>query len=245
VNEQEQRWIEESLLWLADQFGLQVLCESAVILPSEDYFPDPYSGTKGCVQAVLDRVCQYMRVDPEKLELHIYSEGMDSPGSSPLYIGTVHRYEGSAGVYGAPSSDLGKSIIGVESAQLADSPALVATLAHEVAHFLLRDKALPRSRMHRELLTDLVPVFFGLGILTSNVAFRFVQWRDHQYQGWRASRQGYLSEPMYGYALAAFAWMRQEQQVRWASYVAPNIRHYLKRSMRYLRRGGETALPAC
>jgi hypothetical protein len=184
-----------------------------------------------------------MHVDPDQLELRIYSEGMDSPGSSSLHFGVVRQYSGSAGLNGAPASDSARSIIGVEAAQLADPPGLVATLAHEVAHFLLKDKDLPRGRLHQELLTDLVPVFLGLGILTSSTAFRFVQWHDHQYQGWRASRQGYLSEPMYGYTLAAFAWMKGDQRLRWASYLTSNIRTYLKRSMRYLRRGGETILP--
>jgi hypothetical protein len=91
VNKQEQRWIEGSLLWLADQFGLQVLRESAVILPTEDYFPDPYNGTKECVQAVLDRVCQYMHVDPEKLELHISTSGLCTAPRALLACTVLHH----------------------------------------------------------------------------------------------------------------------------------------------------------
>ncbi len=245
VNQHEKRWIEESMLWLVDQFGAQTLRQSVVILPTEDYFPEPYQGTEQCVRTVMARVCRYMRTDPDLLDLQIYYEGMDSPGNPPLSLGVVHRRSGSAGLYGAPAWEGGQAVIGIEATKLKDPPGLVATIAHEVAHFLLRDKDLPHGQLHQELLTDLVPIFFGLGILTSNVAFRFVQWRDPQYQGWRASRQGYLSEPMYGYALAAFAWMRGDQKVRWARHLTSNIRPYLKQSMRYLRQSGETILPVC
>ena len=244
VDANERRWLEEMMLWLLEEFGARALYQSKVILPTYDHFPDFYEGTQQCAQAVLDRVCQYMRVDPSQLELQIYSEGLDSPESAPLFRGGTRQFQGSAGLYGTPEWSHGRPIIGVEAHQLKDPPALVATFAHEIGHFLLRDRDLPRGGIRREMLTDLVPIFLGLGILTSSAAFRFTQWHDNQYQGWRASRQGYLSEPMYGYALAVFAWLRGDQKPRWAKHLTPNVRLYLRQSLNYLRRGGDTVLPA-
>ena len=243
VDAHERRWIEDMMLWLLDQLGARALYQSEVILPTYDYFPDFYEGTQECAQAVLDRVCQYMRVDSSQVEREFYSERLESSGCAPLFLGP-HRAAGTAGLYATPEQASEKPVIGVEVHQLKDPPALVATVAHEIGHFLLRDRDLPPDRLHREMLTDLVPIFLGLGILTSSAAFRFSQWHDSQYQGWQASRQGYLSEPMYGYALAVFAWLRNEKKARWAKHLTPNVRLYFKQSMNYLRRGGETILPA-
>jgi hypothetical protein len=241
VNAGEKRWIEASMLWLVEQFGAQTLREAEVILPTEDYFPDPYEGTRDCAQRLFELICEYMGVDATQMRLELYSEGV-LPASS-LPPGVVVHTSGTAGQYGAPVWAGDKPVVAVEAAGLQDPPGLVGTLAHEIGHFLLSGRELPRSRMERELLTDLVPIFFGLGILTAEVAFRFSRLRQHRYQGWRVSSQGYLSEPMFGYALAAFAWLRGERKPPWAPYLPLNIRTYLKRSLAYLLQGGETSLP--
>ena len=134
-------------------------------------------------------------------------------------------------------------IVRIEASKLENPPAVVATAAHEVAHHILVDKRLPQDTLERECLTDLVPVFLGLGILTANAAFQFFKWQRAHASGWEASRQGYLSEEMYGYALACFAWMRGEENPVWTKHLTLNIRTYLKKSLKYLRRTGDTSLP--
>lgn len=244
VDDQEKRWIEESMLWLTEQFGVQTLCESKVILPTGEYFPDPYKATRHGVQKVLDRVCQYMCVNSYQLQLEIYAERGDLlPDSSPLYYGKVRSRKGTAGVYAVPKGQSGKTIIGVEASKLNDPPSVVATVAHEVGHFLLSDKKLPGNEESHEYLTDLVPIFFGLGILMANAAFKFSQWQGLGKHGWQVSRQGYLSEPMYGYALASFAWMRDEPKPEWMKYLELNIRTCMKQSLKYLHESNDTILP--
>jgi hypothetical protein len=100
------------------------------------------------------------------------------------------------------------------------------------------------ERDHEDL-TDLVTVFLGLGIISANAAFRFQQWQSPSQQGWRVSRQGYLSEPMYGYALASYAWMRGERRPAWATYLAPDLRRYYQQALKYLHETGDTVLPVC
>jgi hypothetical protein len=47
-----------------------------------------------------------------------------------------------------------------------------------------------------------------MGLFTANSVFSFSQWTNAFSQGWKAQRRGYMTEEMFGYALAAFAWMR-------------------------------------
>jgi len=115
---------------------------------------------------------------------------------------------------------------------LSDSPALVATLAHELAHvLLLGDRRIPPDDPHMEPLTDLCTVFKGMGIFTANTAFRF----DQGQSGWEARRQDYLPEEMFGYAMARFAHLRGEEKPLWERHLCVNVRDFYRRSRAVLR----------
>jgi hypothetical protein len=43
-------WVEERLKWLSRQFGLHILLERPVILPTDEFFPDPYDGSQNAVR---------------------------------------------------------------------------------------------------------------------------------------------------------------------------------------------------
>src|SRR3954451_13366490 len=63
------RWVEERLQWLTRQFGLSILLERPVILPTDEFFPDPYDGTPKTVKLMFNRVCDYMGVDPDDVDI--------------------------------------------------------------------------------------------------------------------------------------------------------------------------------
>lgn len=92
-------------------------------------------------------------------------------------------------------------------------------------------------------MTDLLTVFFGLGIFTASSAFQFSQWQDANWEGWSTKRLGYLDEPSLGYALAAYAYVRGEQKPRWSGHLVQGVLSYLKQSERFLSTGGLTKLP--
>jgi hypothetical protein len=228
------------MLWFIAQFGARTL-QQEVVLPEPEYFPDPYQGTPACARKVLAQVCQYMGVPPDVAKLDVF----DDPHRGLVeHLSASHgSHTGAAGLY-ARSTPGGRFLLAVEASQLKDGLGLVATLAHEVGHILLIGSGRLRgNERDHEDLTDLVTVFFGLGIISANAAFRFQQWQSPSQQGWRVSRQGYLSEPMYGYALASYAWMRGERRPGWASYLASDVRRYYEQALKYLNETGDTVLP--
>lgn len=91
IDSTTRRWIDERWTWLEDQFGLQRLRETTVILPRPEFFPDPYHGTEEDVRRMLERVCQYMGVDPTRIELSLYED------RNPVYEGRWRQ--GTAGLY--------------------------------------------------------------------------------------------------------------------------------------------------
>ena len=228
VNAVEQQWIEESFDWLVGQFGEQVTA-GPVILPTSDYFPGSYSGALEDIERICTQVCQHMGVDAGSVRLEIIDEtvGTDFGGGYPrAQVPTT----GTAGHY---VYEDGHHMITLEQAQTHDPMVLIATLAHELGHArLLGEGRISPSRRDGEPLTDLATVALGLGVFTANASFDFVQ--DNR--GWRTGRLGYLTEQMFGYALAWYARRRGERQPEWAAYLDVNPAGYVKAGLRFLER---------
>lgn len=91
-------------------------------------------------------------------------------------------------------------------------------------------------------MSDLVTVFYGLGVFNANSSFVFEQWTNSQFQGWRASGAGYLTEEMFAYALALFAYLRKESKPEWKSFLSTNVKSYFKSSVKYISKTEDTAL---
>jgi hypothetical protein len=122
-------------------------------------------------------------------------------------------------------------VIGIGRTLRATPGRLIATVAHELGHVRLLDEGrITADRADHEPLTDLLTVYLGLGIFTANARFDYRQ--DNQRQ--TTSNLGYLTEPMFGYALACHAWLRNESRPDWLRHVDTNPRSYAKRGLRYL-----------
>jgi hypothetical protein len=81
----------------------------------------------------------------------------------------------------------------------------------------------------------------GLGVITANATIREAYWTAGNVSGWQLGRQGYLTQPMYGYALALFARARGEAKPAWLGHLRPDVRVPCKQAIRYLAQTGDTA----
>jgi len=172
-----------------------------------------------------------MHVDPCQIDVQLFNSEYDvSRTLVPFFHG---EGSGPAGLYFHTPEE--HQTIAVNASELNDPMALVAVIAHELGHvILLRPGRVRRDEEDMEPLNDLLTIFLGFGIFTANAAFRFSQYTTNQSQGWSTNRRGYLSEPMLGYALARFAYERQEDKPGWASFVKSNVAPYMKRSLAWL-----------
>jgi hypothetical protein len=245
VDEEEKAWVEKSMLWLMKQFGRETLYEIDVVLPEREYFPDPFSKTQAAMEKLLTRICGYMRVDPRRVELDLPSLSGEPPWDDiGRYSGRSEERKFTAGRYSGVDQASGKARITIHMDETTEPVGLVATIAHELGHVrLLGERRLTGEEPDHEPLTDLTAIFFGFGIFIANAAFRFSQWQSSTHYGWTTSRLGYLNQPMYGYALACFAWLRGEYKPGWAKYLEPNPRGYFKDGQNYLDKTRDTRLP--
>lgn len=232
VGAKERDWIETSLIHLRDVLSHERLQNATVILPTPDFFPGEWDGTEQAVERLLNSVCNYMAVDRARLQIaFLLDDAEELKQKLPYWAGSS---TGAAGLY-ARREGQEKIMIAVKLTRRSEPDSVVATLAHELAHvLLLADAQMPRDAEDMEPLTDLATVFCGLGIFTANSAARFTQFDDGVQHGWSFQRQGYLSEQMFGYALAYFAQLRGESRPAWAKYLNINVGTYFKQSAKFL-----------
>lgn len=228
VDIEAKRWIESRLRWLSDQFGHDTFTRRALILPTPDYFPDPMDGTDASVRNLLDQVCRYMDVRPDRVALELFTNenNLWLVNDDGKYLPT-----GAAGLYDEQSD---KTVIHIDTSEMMNLSGLVGTMAHELAHLrLMGERRLTGDEYDNELLTDLTAVFHGFGIFLGNSPRNW----DSQYSVWPGTtlkRPEYMTLPMFAYAIAHAAWFRGERKPPWYQFLSFDLRPCFKQAIRYL-----------
>lgn len=229
VGPEEQAWIEEQMAWLAAEFGPDPLVREP-LLPTAEHFPGPFIGSEPEIVSLVSRLSRHMGVDPAGLAIEVEADDGDGEDGMIAELNLNRRSRSAAGHY---RREAGRPVIAIDQRQAARPIALVATIAHELGHVRLLDEGrITPDRRDHEPLTDLLTVYFGLGVFSANSAFTFTQ-DDRR---WGYQRLGYLTEQMYGYALARYAQLRDETFPAWAKHLDTNPRTFLKQSLRHLSR---------
>jgi hypothetical protein len=232
VDDSTRTWTENNLGWLLQTFEFPSAQDVTVVLPTPEFFPDPYAGTEADVRRLFQRVCDLMEVDADRLKLELVA---DTEGALRHQLPSWES--GGKGVAGHYQGDAQTATIRLNMAYRRDPMAMVAVMAHELSHvLLLGDEKISRERWDHEMITDLATVALGMGIFNANSAFKFAQWSGGGMQGWSAGRLGYLTEQNWGYALAYFAKLRGESKPAWAQHLKGDVKHYFKAGMKYLRK---------
>lgn len=211
---EEQQWLLDELAGLASACGIAPLLRSHILLPTAEYFPDPWTPDVRGVSRLCRRLLLYAGLGQLRVQVETYtnpSEPVIGPG---LLDGSErqHRIEGAAGWFSGIHD--GCCSFGVDTNQLAESAAVVGTMCHEVAHaFRAHHQLVHPDRQLDELLTDLTTIFLGFGVLTANGAYlhRTFGGADGELGVYRVrtSQAGYLLPEAMCFLLAAQAVVRQ------------------------------------
>jgi hypothetical protein len=228
------QWVEDRLSWLSQQFGLHILLERPIILPIAEFFPDPWDGSRKAVRCMFRRVCEYMMVDPEDVELKIFT---DRAESSPLpWTGGT-----AAGTWQRGDGPWKKGVVRVARDMLERPSDLVGIMAHELAHQrLLGEERWDADAHDNELLTDLAAVYHGFGVFLANNPRKSTGQLDY-WPGTTLYKPEYISEPMLGYALAHIAWFRDEERPAWAKHLRWAPRAVFKQGLRFLQQTNDSS----
>lgn len=242
VSEDERAWLEEASGWLIEEFSLGYVREVKALVPSDEFFPDIYRGEEEDIRQLFRRASAYAEVDPDIFRLEFFSSKSPELTDNPL----VHQRNETAIPLGYFGTEAARNYIGLDLASANKPERLIATIAHELAHYVLIsegriDESAGSDDNGHEYLADLATVFMGFGVFTANTALEFEQWTNNFAQGWQASGAGYMTEEMFAYALAIFAFVRNESSPDWSHFLKTNIRSYFKDSYKYIEKNGAGA----
>ncbi|TCC60587.1 hypothetical protein E0H73_21945 [Kribbella pittospori] len=223
------RWIRSSMEWMITEFGRDVVLRP-IALPT-DLIPAGYDGSRPAAEELCRRVSERMDLRPDQcaLSFELVGDGIRRPA-----------YRRSAAVVKEPS---GRWIRGVERNQIqlsptlaADPVALIAIFAHEAGHELLlgSSRISVARRPDHEPLTDLLTVFYGLGIFTANAAYE--RRPRPNGRGKQPLARGYLREAALSEALAYYALLRGERRPTWDRYLDPPVRRGMRNQLAVLHR---------
>jgi hypothetical protein len=228
------QWHADNFAWLVESFGgNETLSASVLVLPRPGFFPS--EGEEGHDKAL--RIFQQVK--------HLCGMGDEwpvhlVPDSNPAAIrpaqssvsAPVHEKH-AQGTFSVADSEVQ---ISYAPALIANPERLIATFAHELAHYLLATAPSPPpcADDEYEFLTDLAAVYLGFGVFMANTVFEFEPIADGVSQGWQMGRSGYLPEQDFIFATALFIAVKELDPGPACECLKPHLAKLLKRALRDL-----------
>ena len=208
LDEDSATWILECFAWaIRNTERTEFFEHTELITPSSRHFPDRLETTPDLAAALFTRVrdyagmseweCALVAQDPDP-ELHI----------APTVI--LRGIENSpAGTFSVQDDGGTQRVEITYNPDLLKAPErLIATLAHELAHYLgaTIEEPPPGGEEYHEHATDILSVVLGFGIFQLNSTQAFSGYSDpgSGMHGWSMSRLGYLSPKESAFALGIF-----------------------------------------
>lgn len=230
VTPDDRLWIENSFAWFGEEFGGEIVRSGPTILPTPEFFPEVYEPGYEAAADLLERLCRWMDIDRSSIMLDFFDEG-----EAPDYGLGAFRTSGPAGLMNWDEATR-RWVVAIGEQELADPMTVVAILAHELAHVHLFGfgRVDPRSEEDHEPLTDLLAIYFGLGVFVGNAAFTSEHRDNGSTSTWSARRLGYLPEPMIGFALALTVIAKDQKSVDWVEYLAYGVRKPFEEGLAFL-----------
>jgi hypothetical protein len=212
--------------WLIDSFGLDAIQSNQVVLPTTAFFNRDFTATERDAYYVFEKICRYMGVDGEAIEIKFYENNFE-----PLGNGQVDDSSSRYTQY-----EDGGIEISLERGQLADPALLIASLAYELANY----KLLGEGKLTEvdELLTELAVIVLGFGVFTANSSVvKLHSSADLLGSQWNIKGgAGSLHHSLHGFALALYAHYRGEAKPAWAEYLESDVYKFFKKSKKYIEK---------
>jgi len=205
-------WIFAAFGWALEQFGSDYFRDrTELVTPSNQHFPDRISDNNALVNRLFARVRALAGMQDWPCRLAVQeADPITHVAATVLVQGAPHGPAGTFRMRAAEDGSGRHALITFNPSQVSDPEALIATFAHELAHYLAHsvDALPPGGDAYEELATDVLAVVMGFGLFIANGAFRFRQYQSGRSRGWSTRHQGYLCRDEATFALAIFCTLK-------------------------------------
>jgi hypothetical protein len=218
-------WHFENFRWLLEEFGSCRFTRMQLVLPKPGYFQAEGKRDHSFALRIFDQVKAYCGMSEWEVALVV--------DENPLAV----RSEISRAMVAAQKHALGTFGVAGNRIQISYVPdllqrpeQLIATFAHELAHYLLATARSqpPCADDEMEFLTDFTAVYLGFGVFLANARFNF----EGLTHGWRMGRSGYLPEADLIFALMLFIEAKRIDPNLALSCLKPHLAAMLRRALR-------------
>jgi hypothetical protein len=238
VDDDTAAWHVENFAWLLRQFG--GLKKSTLVLPKPGYFIADGETGHAFALRIFEQVKAYCGMADWPADLAADDNPLANLSDRSLAMVAPQKH--ALGTFGVAGNRI---VISYVPALLQQPDHLIATLAHELAHYLLATskEAPPCEQDEIEFLTDLTAVYLGFGVFLANARFRFEALQDGAMHGWRIAHSGYLPEADIIFALALFVAAKGLDGGPAIGSLKPHLATMLTRTLRDLANRESLLLP--
>ena len=223
--------------WLLKNFGGDDFYKTTeLVLPTKEYFPSKVNSPEGAASETFEAVKKHAGLENWMCKLEIQEED-----ANPVVAPTLAIQNTPTSPHGTFQATEDNEVVITYNPALASQPTqLVATFAHELAHYLTATSKQepPGGWENWEFATDIASTFLGFGVFMANSAFSFSQYTNSDSQGWKSSRNGYLSESEHIYALAIFNELKGIPTELALEHLKPHLKKLLKKAHKELVNSG-------
>lgn len=155
-------------------------------MPDQEFLSSYRSDQDEARLSLLRQICKFIGIDHNTFDLYYFQEN--------------ERPDGGATALGLYQPDSDRFATSVETSLFDRPQELVAVMAHELCHVhLLGHNRLSGNEYDHEPLTDLLTLFLGLGVFSSNAVLYHETIRDGNSESWLIGRRGYLTGQRTGF----------------------------------------------
>jgi hypothetical protein len=234
-------WHVDDFAWLIRQFGGAAgLAKARLVLPEPGFFITDGETGHAFALRIFDQIKAYCGMSDWEVELVADDNPLASEHAPSLAMVAPQKH--ALGTFGVAGNRI---VISYVPSLVRRPDRFIATMAHELAHYLLatRREAPPCEDDESECLTDLAAVYLGFGVFLANARFFHETYQDEQIQGWRMGHSGYLPEPDLVFALALFIQTKAIDASSALACLKPHLAGMLERTLRGLGKRESMLLP--
>jgi hypothetical protein len=241
VDDETAAWHIDNFAWLVRQFGGSAgLTQSKLVLPGPGFFVADGETGHALALRIFDQVKTHCGMSDWEVDLVADTNPLADQSTRSLAMVAPQKY--ALGTFGVAGNRI---VISYVPSLLKRPEQLIATLAHELAHYLLatRREAPPCEEDEREFLTDLAAVYLGFGVFLANARFFHESYEHGPTHGWRMGHSGYLPEPDLIFALALFIQTKAIDAGAALARLKPHLAAMLRRTLRDLGKRESMLVP--